>query len=69
MTSISTVLRQGFELQDLPTRAISLDEDTLSQIFGGCKKTGEECSPAKNDCCDAKQCKESPPRGYRYFCL
>jgi hypothetical protein len=33
MTSISTVLRQRFKLQELPTRSESINQDTLSNLW------------------------------------
>jgi hypothetical protein len=54
MSSITTALRQKFELQDLPARAMSLGEDMLSEVFGGCKGGGQPCRPgAKGECCQA----------------
>ena len=39
------------EIKDLPLRARKLDEEDLSNIFGGCGKTGKPCSDAPCSCC------------------
>lgn len=50
ISSIPTTVREGFDVQDLPHRASTLSEDTLENVFGGCRKGGQWCL-ADNQCC------------------
>ncbi len=45
------------ELKELPVRAVKLDPDDVSKVFGGCGVHNSPCVPDKDDCCDNWSCK------------
>ena len=66
ISSIPTIVREGFDVQDLPPRASTLSEDTLENVLGsiGCGKVGKFCINT-TDCCRGLKCKGILRRGCR----
>lgn len=64
---IPTTVREGFDVQDLPSRAISLSAEQMSKVFGGCVFDGGRCY-IDADCCSNKvfefNCKYINELGY-----
>ncbi len=65
ISSISTTVREGFEVQDLPPRATPVSAEHMSEVFGSaCKRTGGICW-VKETCCPGYYCRYAgriPPR-------
>ena len=58
ISSISTTVRKGFDVQDLPPRASTVSEDTLENVFGGkCLPAGISCLFLPRQCCPGLRCK------------
>ena len=51
ISSIPTAVREGFDVQDLPSRAIPVSQEQMSQVFGGCSAEGSLCA-AGWECCN-----------------
>jgi hypothetical protein len=54
ISSIPTTIREGFDVQDLPSRSVNLSAETLSKVFGGCLKHGSRCHGDGDCCCNKK---------------
>jgi len=72
ISSIPTTVREGFEVQDLPSRSVTLNAEQMSQVFGGCSKRGKRCY-IDADCCGNtpinRCCKYIKELGYkRCYC-
>jgi hypothetical protein len=52
ISSIPTTVRQGFDVQDLPSRSVTLSAEDLSRVFGGCVKQGRRCGKDADCCCN-----------------
>ena len=63
LSSIPITVRAGFDVQDLPHRASTLNEDSLKDVFGGsrCIREGNLCSP-RTSCCYPTSCGGWLPR-------
>jgi hypothetical protein len=66
ISSIPTTVREAFDVQDLPPRASTVNEDTLENVFGsiGCGRRGDFCFNS-TDCCSGLKCKGILKRGCR----
>ena len=60
ISSIPTTVREGFDVQDLPSRSVTLSAEDLSKVFGGCVKEGGRCSKDSDCCCNKR---------YEFNCL
>ncbi len=63
ISSIPTTVREGFDVQDLPSRAVTLSAEQMNKVFGGCVRDGGRCY-IDADCCSNKplefNCKRRP---------
>ena len=71
-SSIPTIVREGFDVQELSPRASTVSEDTLENVFGGnCLLAGVLCASLRarllpgRQCCPGLKCER---RGIDSFC-
>ena len=57
ISSIPTTVHEGFNVQELPARASTLNEDSLKAVFGGaCYNERHLCFQTVN-CCPGLECR------------
>lgn len=54
ISSIPTTVREGFDVQDLPLRAVPLTAEQMNEVFGACP--GRLCVIRAN-CCAGYYCR------------
>jgi hypothetical protein len=70
ISSISTTVREGFDVQDLPPHASTVSQDTLENGFGGrCLWEGASCNPNPPflRCCSSLTCSAFTRRCRRFL--